>query len=276
MERLRQEGVNSPADLIFTVDIARLTDVYKAGLTAPVDSETLRQNLPASYHGPEGHWFGLTSRARIIVTSKERGPWVEKLTYEELARPEYKGRICSRDGKHPYMVALIASMIVHHGEAEAEQWLSGLKNNLARKPQGNDRAQVKAIKEGVCDIAIINHYYLGKMLQSPEQVKWAEAINVIFPNQNNRGTHVNVSGMALARHAPHRENAIKLMEFLSDDLAQRMYAEQNFEYPLKPGVPWPELLRSLGHFKPDNLSLQAIAEQRTAASKLVDKVNYDG
>ena len=275
VERLEQEGANSPADLVFTVDIGRLTDVYNAGLTAPIASEKLRRNIPSAYHGTDGHWFGLTSRVRIIVTSKERAPEISEMTYEELADPIYQRRICTRSGKHPYMVALIASMMVHHGEAKAEQWLSGLKNNLARKPQGNDRAQVKAIKEGVCDIAIINHYYLGKMFQNEEQTAWVDAVNILFPNQFDRGAHVNVSGVALAKQAPNRANAVKLIEFLSDDLAQQMYAEQNFEYPLKPGVPWSGLLRSLGSFKPDNLSLVSIAAQRASASKLVDKVDYN-
>ncbi|MCH9671589.1 MAG: Fe(3+) ABC transporter substrate-binding protein [Gammaproteobacteria bacterium] len=273
-ERLRQEGKNSPADLIFTVDIARLTDVHEQGLTQKIDSSVLKANIPAAYHGPQSHWVGLTSRARIIVASKALD--LKSITYEALADPEHKGRLCTRSGKHPYMVALVAAMISHHGEEAAENWLRGVKANLARKPTGNDRAQVKAISEGECEIAVINHYYLGKMLASEEQSAWVDAVDIIFPNQSDRGTHVNVSGVALAKYAPNRANAIKLIEFLSGDLAQQMYAEQNAEYPLKAGVPWSGLLQSFGTFKTDSLALQDIAAKRNAASKLVDRVNYDG
>lgn len=275
VERLKQEGVNSPADLVFTVDVGRLTDVYEAGLTQPIKSAAVTKSIPAQYHGPDGHYVGLTSRARIIVASKERAGNVTAIDYEDLAKPEFKGRICTRSGKHGYMVALIASMIAHHGEAETEKWLRGLKANLARKPQGNDRGQVKAIKEGVCDLAVINHYYLAQMYKDEEQTAWVEAVNVLFPNQANRGTHVNVSGVALTAHAPNRENAVKLVEFLSGPLGQQMYAELNTEYPLRPGVPVPGFLQSLGDFKRDDLSLGKIASHRTAASKLVDVVDYD-
>ena len=275
VERLKQEGQNSPADLIFTVDIGRLSDAVDADVTQSVESAKLAANIPPQYHNPEGHWFGLTQRARIIVTSKERVPAGEISSYEDLADPKWQGRICTRSGKHVYMVALIASMIAHHGEEGAVKWLQGVKNNLARKPQGNDRDQVRAIKEGECDVAIINHYYMGVMLQDEEQSAWANAVNIIFPNQDNRGTHMNISGMALAKAAPNKDNAIKLMEFLSDDLAQQMYAEQNVEYPVKNGVPESGLLKSWGDFKTDPLPLEDIAKNRKAAVLLVDKVGYD-
>lgn len=275
VERLIQEGDNSPADLIFTVDIGRLTDAVNAGVTQPVSSKTLDANVAPQYRAPDGSWYGLTTRARIIVASKERVKPGEISTYEELADPKWKGRICTRSGKHAYMVALTASMIAHHGEEYAQNWLRGVKENLARKPQGNDRAQVKAIKEGVCDLALINNYYIGKMVNDEEQSVWADAVNIIFPNQNGVGTHMNVSGVALTKSAPNREQAVALMEYLSDDLAQQMYAEQNFEYPVKEGVPWSGLLQSWGSFKADNLGLADIASHRKAASKLADKVGYD-
>lgn len=275
VERLIQEGDNSPADLIFTVDIGRLTDAVNAGVTQPVSSKTLDANVAPQYRAPDGSWYGLTTRARIIVASKERVKPGEISTYEELADPKWKGRICTRSGKHAYMVALTASMIAHHGEEYAQKWLRGVKENLARKPQGNDRAQVKAIKEGVCDLALINNYYMGKMVNDEEQSVWADAVNIIFPNQNGVGTHMNVSGVALTKSAPNREQAVALMEYLSDDLAQQMYAEQNFEYPVKEGVPWSGLLQSWGSFKADNLGLADIASHRKAASKLADKVGYD-
>ena len=275
IERLSHEGANSPADLIFTADIGRLTDAVNAGVTQPARSTALKTNIPPQYRDPDYQWFGLTARARILVASKDRVQPGELSTYEDLADPEWKGRICTRSAKNAYMVALTAAMIAHHGEAQAEQWLRGVKANLARKPQGNDRAQVKAIMEGVCDVAIINHYYMGKMMADKDQAAWAASVNMIYPNQESYGTHMNVSGMALTKSAPHRENAIKLMVYLSDELAQQMYAERNFEYPVKQGVPWPELLRSFGSYKADDLALAEIARHRKAASMLADKVGYD-
>ena len=275
VERLKQEGRNSPADLIFTVDIGRLQDALEAGVTQAVDDETLNQNIPAQFRDPNGHWFGLTLRTRVLTTSKERIEESAIKTYEDLADPQWQGKICSRSGKHVYNVALLASMIAHHGEAGAEQWLTGVKNNLARKPQGNDRAQVKAIKEGECDIALINNYYIGLMQSDEEQSAWVEAINVSFPNQEDRGTHANISGMALTQSAPNKENALQLMRFLSSDLAQQMYAEQNYEYPVKAGVPWSGLLKSWGEFEIDDLPLATVAANRKAAILMMDKVGFD-
>ncbi len=275
VERLKQEGVNSPADLIFTVDIGRLTDAVDAGVTQPADSAALKAHIPPQYRDPDDQWLGLTARARIIVASKDRVEPGEITSYEDLADPRWKGRVCTRSAKNAYMVALTAAMIAHHGEAKAEEWLRGVKANLARKPQGNDRAQVKAIMEGVCDVAVINHYYMGKMMTNKDQAAWAASVNMVFPNQKSYGTHMNVSGMALTKSAPNRENAIKLMVFLSDDLAQAMYAEQNYEYPVKQGVPWSGLLQSFGSYKADDLALAEIARHRKTASKLADKVGYD-
>ncbi|MCP5420513.1 MAG: Fe(3+) ABC transporter substrate-binding protein [Gammaproteobacteria bacterium] len=275
VERLKREGANSPADLIFTVDIGRLSDAVEADLVQPVQSPVLTANIPAQFRDPGNLWFGLTTRARIFAVSKERVAPGEATSYEALAEPQWKGRICTRSGKHVYSVALTAAMIAHHGEAEAEKWLTGLKNNLARRPQGNDRAQVKAVKEGQCDLALINSYYVGNMMADKEQAEWVAAVNIVFPNQDSTGTHVNISGMAMTRSAPNPENAKKLMEFLSGDLAQQIYAEQNYEYPVNPQVPWSGLLKSWGEFKVDSLPLAQIAQYRTAAIKLADKVGYD-
>ena len=275
LEKLQSEGRNSPADLVFTVDIGRLSDIQKAGLTQSVNRSRFVAAIPDNYMEPNGHWFGLTTRARIIVASKERVDPNAISNYEDLVDPQWKGRICTRSGKHPYMVALTASMIAHHGLDNAGTWLAGLKNNLARKPQGNDRAQVKAIKECVCDIAGINHYYMAKMLKDPEQVPWANAVNVIFPNQTNRGTHMNVSGVALTKHAPNKDNAIKLMEFLASKTGQEMYAQKNAEYPVKPGIAWSDLQDSWGSFNEDSLSLSVVADNRASAIKLADEVSYN-
>jgi len=276
VERLKQEGRNSPADLIFTVDIGRLNDAYDSGVTAPVETAQLTANIPTAFRQADGHWYGLTQRARIIYASKDR---VSKddapKSYEELADPKWAGRICTRAGNHVYQVALTAAMIAHHGEAKAEAWLRGLKSNLARKPQGNDRAQVKAISEGECDISLGNNYYFGLMLQNEEQFAWAQSVYPVFPTIGDIGTHVNISGMALTKASPNRDNAVKLMEFLTGDLAQQMYSEQNFEYPIVAGVPQAGLLRSMGELKADTMALDRVAARRADAFKLVDKVGYN-
>lgn len=276
LERLQQEGKNSPADLVLTVDIGRLSDIKNAELTQPVSSELLNNNIPAHARDAEGHWYGLTSRARFVVAAKDRVKVGELKSYEDLADPKWKGRICTRSSKHPYMVALTASMISYHGKKKAQAWLQSVKTNLARKPQGNDRAQVKAIKEGVCDLAVINHYYMHKMLQDEKQRPWAEAVFVIFPNQDDRGTHMNISGMAMTRYAPHKENALRLMEFLAGEKAQQMYADVNGEYPIKEGIALSDNLKAWGPFKQDTLKLEEIANNRAEAIKMADRVAYDG
>ena len=277
VERLKAEGRNSPADLIFTVDIGRLADAVAGGVTQGVQNDTLESVVPASMRDPAGHWFGITQRARVIYASKDRVPLEEAraLTYQSLADPKWRGRICTRAGDHVYNVALIAAMIDKHGEEDAKAWLVGLRDNLARKPQGNDRAQVKAIMEGQCDIALGNHYYYALMLQNEEQSAWAASANIIFPDQDGDGAHMNISGIAMTRAAPHRENAVKLMEFLVSDLAQKMYAEQNNEYPLRAGVEPSGLLQSFGDFKRADQSLADLAAKRPFAIRLVNEVHYN-
>ncbi|MGR3913354.1 MAG: Fe(3+) ABC transporter substrate-binding protein [Gammaproteobacteria bacterium] len=275
LERLRSEGANSPADLVFTVDIGRLSDIKNAGLTQAVQSRRLRAAIPANARDPDNHWFGLTARARMIVTSRARVAPGAITRYEDLADARWKGKVCTRSGKHAYNVALFASMMQRHGDAGAMRWLRGLKANLARRPQGNDRAQAKAVAEGVCDVAIINHYYLHAMRQDPKQRAWVDALNAIFPNQQDRGAHMNISGMAMSKHAPNRANALRLMEFLAGDLAQRMYAEVNGEYPVNPRIKAAAAVRALGAFKRDTLALAEIAARRADASKLADIVGYN-
>ena len=275
VERIKQEGANSPADILMTVDISRIQQAVDAGVTEAVSNDTLAANIPAHLRDPEGHWFALTQRGRAIYASKDRVAEGEITSYEDLADPKWEGRICTRSGSHVYNVALFASMISVHGEEKAKEWLQGLKNNLARKPQGNDRAQVKAIKEGVCDLSIGNTYYYGKMLDNEEQRPWADAVNLVFPNQDGRGMSMNISGMSLIADAPNRENAIKLMEFLTDDVAQGIYAEVNYEYPVKPGVEWADNVKSWGTFKADDLSLAEIARLSPDAIKMVDEIGYN-
>ncbi len=275
VERIKREGRNSPADVIMTVDIGRLNDAYEAGITQPVTSASLDENIPPQFRGPDGHWYGLTARARIVYASKERVDPNEITSYEDLADPKWRGRICTRSGNHVYQVALLAAMIGHHGETDAKQWLTDLRANLARKPQGNDRAQVKAILEGECDISLGNNYYYGLMLANPEQKAWAEASNVLFPRFTDGGTHMNISGMALTAAAPNKASALQLMEFLASAEGQQIYAEQNFEYPVKAGVPWAELLQELGEFEFDDLNLTTVAANRKKAIRLVNEVGYD-
>ncbi|ODS01564.1 iron ABC transporter substrate-binding protein [Methyloceanibacter superfactus] len=277
IERMQAEGRNSPADLLLTVDIGNLSQATAAGIAQPVVSETIEASIPATYRGENNEWIGLTRRARVVYASKERVKQ-DSITYEDLADPKWRGKICIRSGQHVYNVALIASMIAHHGEEWTEQWLRGVKANLARKPAGNDRLQVKGVYAGECDIAIGNTYYMGAMLtdeKNPDQKAWANSVSILFPNTGDRGTHVNVSGAVLAKNAPHKDNAIKLLEFLASDKGQEMYAEVNNEYPVKAGVPWSALVQSWGEFKPDPISLNEIAALRKAASELVDKVGFD-
>lgn len=279
LERIEHEGRNTPADLLLTADIGPLYDAVERDLVAPIESDIIERNVPAHFRAEDGKWIGLTSRARLIYASKERVEEGEITSYEDLADPKWKGRICTRSGKHTYNLSLIGSMIAHHGEAETEKWLEGVKANLARKPQGNDRAQVKAIKEGVCDLALGNSYYFGKMAtndKEPEQKEWAASARLVFPNQDDRGAHMNISGAALTKYAPHPEAAVKLVEFLTEKQAQELYAEANFEFPVRPNTPWSDLLEEhMSGFKGDEINLGKVAEQRSTAAKMVDKVGFD-
>jgi len=277
IERISAEGRNSPADVLLTVDIGNLTQAVDAGVSQPIHSEILDAAIPESYRDKDGQWFGLTRRARVVYASKDRVK-LDRITYEDLADPRWRGKICVRSGQHSYNVALIASMIAHHGEEWTEQWLRDVKANLARKPAGDDRMQVKGVYSGECDIAIGNTYYMGAMLKNdkePEQKAWANSVNMLFPNTEDRGTHVNISGAIVAKNAPHKDNAVRLIEFLASDQGQKDYAEVNNEYPVKDGVPWSALVQSWGDFKADPISLNELAASRKKASELVDKVDFD-
>ena len=277
LERVVIEGRNSPADVILTVDIGRLTQGVSEGITQPVASPLLDANIPAAYRDPDGHWFGLTRRARVVYASKNRVA-EESLTYESLAEPKWRGRICIRDGQHVYNIALFAAVLAHHGEEATRAWLRGLKANLARAPAGNDRAQVQGVFAGECDIAIGNTYYMGAMQTNddkPEQKQWADSVRIIFPVFEAGGTHVNLSGMMMAKHAPNRDNALALMEYLSGAEAQEIYAQVNFEYPVGEDIPWSQRTRSWGEFESDHLTLAEIAANRKPASRLVDEVDFN-
>ncbi|BFU59414.1 Fe(3+) ABC transporter substrate-binding protein [Rodentibacter abscessus] len=276
VDRVKREGELSPADVLLTVDISRVMEIVNSGLAQPVQSEVLKQNIPAQYRDSNDQWFALTARTRAIYTSKDRvGKLPADFTYYDLAKPELKGKVCVRSGKNAYNVSLVASMIAQDGEAKAKSFLEGLKANLAQKPQGGDRDQVKAIKEGVCDYALGNSYYFGKMLEDEKQRSWAEAVYINFPNQQAQGSHMNISGVAVAKYAPNKANAIKLVEYLSGDKAQGMYAQLNHEYPIKADIKPSELVQSWGSFKADTMPLEKIAENYDKALKLIDEVKFD-
>lgn len=274
-ERIKAEGENSPADVLITVDIGRLQEAVDLGIAEPTRSEILAANIPSQYRDPDGRWFALSLRVRTVYTSNDRVKQ-DAITYEELADPKWKGKICTRSFQHQYNIALVAAMIVKNGEAKTEEWLRGVKANLAKKPSGGDRDVAKDIAAGACDIGLGNQYYVGLMTNGPaEQKKWAEAIRVILPTFQNGGTHINVSGAMITKHAPNRTNAIKLVEFMTSTEAQRVFADVNFEYPVRAGIPINGLVASFGTLKADEMSVADVAKARVKASELVDKVAFD-
>jgi iron(III) transport system substrate-binding protein len=274
-QRIRTEGANSPADVLLTVDIGRLEEAVRSDITQPIKSELLDKAIPPQYRDPEGHWYGIALRARVVYASKERVPQTA-ITYEELADPRWKGKICTRSGQHIYNNALFAGMLAKNGEARTEEWLRGLKANLAQKPSGGDRETARDVAAGKCDLGIGNTYYWALMNNVEADKKpWADATKVILPTFRDGGTHVNLSGVVLARHAPNKPNAMKLIEWLVSDKAQQMHADLNYEYPIKAGIPVNATIAGYGSLKPDSTSLSKIAENRKAAANLVDKVGFD-
>jgi len=276
IERLLAEGKRSPADIILTTDISRLAKAVEAEVTQPVHSDILHARIPAAFRDPDDQWFGLTTRARIVYASRERVGPGEVTTYEDLADEKWRGRICTRSGSHAYMVALTSAVIYHLGEDGAKTWLEGVKANLARKPQGNDRAQVKAIWAGECDISLGNTYYMGAMLADPDQVAWANSIRLEFPTFENGGTHVNVSGAAMTKAAPNHDSALKFLEFLASDEAQEIYSSVVYEYPVASDVPISPAVAAWGSFTPDDVNLMDLAALRADALRITQEVDFDG
>jgi len=275
-ERVAAEGTRSPADVLMTVDIGALIDLVEKGLTQPVKSAVLEKSIPSNLRAADGSWFALSLRARVVYAAKDSP--LTSITYEELADPKWKGKVCTRAGQHPYNTALIAAYIAHHGEAKAEAWLNGLKAGLARKAAGGDRDGARDIMGGICDIAVANSYYVGLMRSGkggPDQEKWGAAIKVILPTFAGGGTHVNVSGATVAKNSPNRAAAVRLMEYLVSPEAQKIYAEADFEYPVAAGATVTPLIAALGTLKVDSLPLTDVARHRVTASKLVDKVGFD-
>ena len=277
LERLLAEGSDTPADLVLTVDISRLSQFVEEGVLMPINSSVLIKNIPSHLRDSENRWFALSKRARIIAVSKDRIPDGAIRNIEDLANPKWKGKICTRPGSHDYNRSLLASIIAAHGEKVAEDWAKGLVANLARKPEGNDRAQAKAIYEGVCDIALMNTYYFGKMKfneKNPEQKKWAQSINLVFSNQQNRGNHINIAGGGVVKYSQNKANAIALLEFLTEPKAQELYSSMNYEYPVNPTMSLSAELKSWGEFKEDKLPIEKLAEFSAAAQKIIDRVGW--
>jgi len=273
-QRLATEGASSSADVLLTVDIGRLQQAVDLGVTQPVVSEALTKAIPATLRDPQNHWFALTMRGRVVYASKERVKDTN-LTYEQLADPKWKGKICIRSGKHMYNNALISAFVAKHGEEKTKNWLEGLKANLARKPAGGDRDVAKDIQAGLCDVGLGNTYYVALMQNDAQQKAWADAIKVILPNFEKGGTHVNISGAVLAKHAPNKQNGIKLLEWLVSPQAQALYASQNFEYPVREGVALNSVVQGWGALKPDTTPLSDVAKNRKTAAELVDKTGFD-
>jgi iron(III) transport system substrate-binding protein len=277
-QRLQSEGENSPADVILTVDIGRLYIYSDLDLLAQINSDKLIKSIPSHLRSPDNYWFALSKRARVIAVNKDVIKDGEITRLEDLADPKWKGQICSRPGSHVYNRGIMASVLAEYGEVKAEEWAKGLVNNFARRPQGNDRAQIKSIYEGECNIAIINNYYYGKLKfsEDPEQRKWAEKVKLVFPNQaeGDRGAHVNISGGGVAKHSKNKAEAIKLLEFLTDKKAQQLYGEINFEYPVNPNISPSKELNSWGKFSEDQVPIIKIAELAPLAQKIIDRVGW--
>ena len=277
LERLRREGRNTSADLFITVDAGRLHQAKVAGLLQPVESAALDAAVPAAYRDPQGLWFGLSLRARPIMYATDRVRGDELSSYLDLADPKWRGRICVRSSSNIYNQSLVASMIAAHGESATLEWLKGLVKNFARKPTGGDRDQLRAAAAGECDIAIANTYYFARMLSAEPgsaDHRAAKALKVLWPHQDGRGVHVNISGAGVTEAAPNRDNAIRLLEFLVTDEAQAWYARVNNEYPVKPGVPWSEVVEEMGRFKADELNLAVLGNNNALAVKLMDQAGW--
>ncbi|HEY0972543.1 MAG TPA: Fe(3+) ABC transporter substrate-binding protein [Gemmatimonadales bacterium] len=274
--RLENEGAGSPADVLITVDAGRLHRAKSRGLLQPVESELLDANIPGHLRDRDRQWFGLTQRARILVHHASRVRPSELSTYEALAEPEWEKRLLVRSSSNVYNQSLLASVIAHDGAAAAERWAAGIVRGLARAPSGGDTDQIKAVAAGVGDVAVVNSYYLARLIdsESPEDRRVAEQVRPFFPDQDGRGTHVNVSGAGVTRHAPNRENAIRFIEFLSGDEAQRLFAESNGEYPVKPGVPWSPTLQAWGEFRADTLDLTRLGELNDEAVRIADRAGW--
>ena len=277
IERIRNEGRNSPADVLLTVDAGRLWRAEQAGLFQPVDSPVLASRLPPNMRVPNNQWFGFSARARIIVYNKDTVKAAEVQNYEDLAHPRHKGKVCSRSGSHVYNLSLMSALIEHWGAKKAEDWARGVVANFARAPKGGDTDQIRAVAAGECEVAISNSYYYVRLMKSkkPEDKNVIERVGVVWPNQTSFGTHLNISGAGMLKHAPHREAALRFLEYLASDQAQTYFANGNNEWPVVNSAPLdnPELA-ALGSFKTDTLNIAALGKNQALAQRIFDRVGY--
>lgn len=276
IQKMKMEGEHSPADVLITVDAGRLHRAKELGLLQPIDSELLEEAIPAHLQDKDNQWFGFSKRARIIAYAKDRVKPEELSTYEDLASEKWNDRILIRSSENIYNQSLLASLIAGLGEAEAKEWAAAVEENMAREPKGSDRDQVKAVVAGEGDIAVLNSYYLGQMLNSsdPEEVATARQVGIFFPNQDDRGTHINVSGAGVAAYAPNKENAVRFIEFLLSEEAQKILTHSNYEYPINPEVEPAAVLLEWGDFKEDDLSLSELGVNNKKAVLLFDEVGW--
>ncbi|HEY5636905.1 MAG TPA: Fe(3+) ABC transporter substrate-binding protein [Burkholderiales bacterium] len=277
IERVRNEGARSPADVLVTTDAGRLWRLQQLGLFQPVKSALLDARIPASFREPSGLWFGFSMRARVIVYNKARVKPAEVASYAALAEPKWKGKICVRSGTHVYNLSLMGAMIEHLGEAKAEAWARSVQANLARTPKGGDTDQMKSVAAGECDVAIGNHYYFARLMRSEKAADRAitDKLGVVFPDQSGPGTHVNVSGAGVLKHAPHREAAVRFLEYLASDAAQRYFADGNNEWPVVPSVQVSNpALTAFGKLNYDPLNVAAFGRNQPAAQKIFDRVGW--
>lgn len=277
IQRLQSEGKNSPADILLTVDAGRLTRAKDLGLLQPIMSNKLIQNVPKNMRDIENYWFGLTVRARVMVYAKERVKSNELSTYEDLANPKWKGRIVIRSSNNIYNQSLMASLINVNGTEKALKWAKAVRNNMSRKPRGNDRDQARAVASGIADLAVINTYYLGLLENSSnkEDQEVAKKLKVFFPNQNNRGTHINISGAAVTASSKNKIEAIKFLEFLTEKENQKIFSESNYEYPLDYKNTKTETLLKWGKFKAEDINLSILGLNNAEAVKLFDLAGWE-
>ncbi len=277
IERIVTEGQKSPADILVTVDAGRLWRAEERDLLSPVSSDVLDKRLPANMRHPDGLWFGLSKRARVIIYNKAAGKPVNLSSYADLAHVSNKDKVCIRSSSNIYNISLMASIISNEGEEAAEDWAKGVVANFSRRPQGNDTAQIKAVASGECDIAVVNTYYLARFAGSDEaeSKKIFDSLGVVFPDQDGRGTHVNISGAGVLKHAPNRENAIRFIEYLTENQAQQYFANGNNEYPAVPTVDAGSAVESLGPFKEDSLNVSALGKNQAEAVRIFDRAGWE-
>ncbi len=276
IEKISREGEFSAADVLITVDAGRLWRAEQAGILSPVDSPILNERLPANMRHPEGLWFGVSKRARVIIYNKALGRPASLDSYADLANPIHKGKVCIRSSSNIYNISLLSSIVANDGEEAAEAWAKGVVDNFARRPQGNDTSQIKAVASGECAIAVVNSYYLARFAGSDDAAEKEifDALGVIFPDQDGRGAHVNISGAGVLKHAPHRENAIRFIEYLTEASAQRYFANGNNEYPAALGVASSSVVESLGAFKEDDLNVSAIGVEQADAIRIFNRAGW--